>query len=174
MTLYDYWAILRRSWITIVAAAAIGTLLALILSLLSSPVYQASSQLFVSVKSSDQLGEAYTGGLFVQQRVKSYVDVIDSPAVLEPVIQELGLDMPYTSLAGKVSAQSPPNTVLLNVVVTDSDPQRAADIANATAKSYANEIARLEGADVSATSTTPSPTSTTPGTNTTKAKAHKK
>ena len=166
MTLYDYWAILRRSWIIIAASAAIGTMLALILSLLSSPVYQASAQLFVSVKSSDQLGEAYTGGLFVQQRVKSYVDVIDSPAVLEPVIQELGLDMPYTALAGKVSAQSPPNTVLLNVVVTDSNPQRAADIANATAKSYANEIARLEGADVPTTSTTPTPSPTT-GTSTT-------
>ena len=167
MTLYDYWAILRRSWLVIVISAAVGTFLALVLSLLSSPVYQASSQLFVSVKSSDQLGQAYTGGLFVQQRVKSYIDVIDSPAVLEPVIQELGLDMPYTSLASKVSAQSPPNTVLLNVVVTDSDPQRAADIANATAKSYANEIARLEGADVTtSTSPTPSPTSST-GTTTT-------
>ena len=32
------------------------------------------------------------GGLFVQQRVKSYVDVVDSPAVLDPVIQDLGLE----------------------------------------------------------------------------------
>ncbi len=161
MTLYDYWAILRRSWILIGASAAIGTLLALILSLLSSPVYQATSQLFVSVKSRDQLGQAYSSGLFVQQRVKSYVDVIDSPGVLEPVIQELGLDMPYTALAGKVSAVSPPNTVLLNVTVTDGNPQKAADIANAVAKSYANEIARLEGSDSATTTPTPSPTTGT-------------
>ncbi len=101
VTLHDYIGILRRSWLLIVIATVAGALIALILSLLSTPIYQAQSQLFVSVKSAGQVGDAYSGGLFVQQRVKSYVDVVDSPAVLDPVIQELGLDMTYTQLAGQ-------------------------------------------------------------------------
>lgn len=162
MTLQDYATILRRSWLLIVISTVVGLLIGLILSLLTTPLYQASAQMFVSVKSTSAVGEAYSGGLFVQQRVKSYIDVVDSPAVLEPVIAELGLDMPYTALAGKVSAQNPPNTVLLNVVVTDTNPDQAAKIANAVAASYATEIARLEGAEPTSTaSPTPTPSTTT-------------
>ena len=146
MTLHDYLTILRRSWPVILIATIVGTLIALGLSLAMTPVYQATSQLFVSVKSAGAAGDAYTGGLFVQQRVKSYVDVVDSPAVLEPVIEELGLDSTYIGLASQVSATTPPNTVLLNVSATDTSPAQAAKIANAVAASYANEIARLEGA----------------------------
>ena len=146
MTLQDYMSILRRSWPLIAIATVVGALIALGLSLAMTPVYQATSQLFVSVKSAGAAGDAYTGGLFVQQRVKSYVDVVDSPAVLEPVIEELGLDSTYIGLASQVSATTPPNTVLLNVSATDTSPAQAAKIANAVAASYANEIARLEGA----------------------------
>lgn len=150
MTLHDYLTILRRSWPVILIATIVGTLIALGLSLAMTPVYQATSQLFVSVKSAGAAGDAYTGGLFVQQRVKSYVDVVDSPAVLEPVIEELGLDSTYIGLASQVSATTPPNTVLLNVSATDTSPAQAAKIANAVAASYANEIARLEGAKTTA------------------------
>lgn len=146
MTLQDYMTLLRRSWLLIAIATVVGALIALGLSLAMTPVYQAQSQLFVSVKSAGAAGDAYSGGLFVQQRVKSYVDVVDSPAVLDPVIKELELDKNYVTLAGQVSAQTPPNTVLLNVTATDTSPIQAARIANATATSYAQEIARLEGA----------------------------
>ncbi|MCB0902446.1 MAG: polysaccharide biosynthesis tyrosine autokinase, partial [Actinobacteria bacterium] len=147
MTLHEYVAILRRSWPIIAVSAVVGVLITLAFSLTATKVYQAQSQLFVSVKSADGVGDAYSGGLFVQQRVKSYVDVVDSPAVLDPVITELGLDMTYTGLAKKVSAQTPPNTVLLNVIATDTDPNRAAEISNAVAASFADEISRLEGGD---------------------------
>ncbi|MBK6764684.1 MAG: hypothetical protein IPG68_16085 [Micrococcales bacterium] len=150
MTLHDYLGILRRSWPLILIATIVGTLVALGLSLAMTPIYQAQSQLFVSVKSASAVGDAYSGGLFVQQRVKSYVDVVDSPAVLDPVIEELGLDTTYTGLASQVSATTPPNTVLLNVSATDTSPAQAAKIANAVAASYANEIARLEGAKTGA------------------------
>ena len=150
MTLHDYLGIVRRSWPVILIATVVGALVALGLSLVMTPVYQAQSQLFVSVKSAGQVGDAYSGGLFVQQRVKSYVDVVDSPAVLDPVIQDLGLDKTYTQLAPQVSAQTPPNTVLLNVTATDTSPTQAAKIANAVATAYAAEIARLEGADTKA------------------------
>ncbi|HRY10476.1 MAG: polysaccharide biosynthesis tyrosine autokinase [Actinobacteria bacterium] len=146
MTLHDYLAILRRSWAWVLAATLVGGLLALGASLLMTPIYQSQAQMFVSVKSAGQVNDAYSGGLFVQQRVKSYVDVVDSPAVLDPVIEDLGLDTTNVELAEQVSAQTPPNTVLLNVTVTDPSSKQATDIANAVAASYAAEIKRLEGA----------------------------
>ena len=147
MTLQDYWDILRRSWLLILGTTVAGAAAALGLSLLQTPIYQAQSQLFVSVQSSDDVSGAYTGGLYVQQRIKSYVTVVDSPAVLEPVIDELDLDTAYSPLTSQVSAVNPTNTVLLNVLATDTDPAQAAAIADATAKSLAAEIVRLETTD---------------------------
>ena len=51
MTLHDYLAILRRSWPLILISTIVGTLVALGLSLAMTPIYQSTSQLFVSVKS---------------------------------------------------------------------------------------------------------------------------
>lgn len=144
MTLHDYWDILRRSWLLVVATTVAGAAAALGLSLLMTPVYQAQAQLFVSVQSADEISGAYTGGLYVQQRIKSYVTVVDSPGVLQPVIDELDLDTKYPALTSQVSAVNPTNTVLLNVLATDTVPARAAAIADATAKSLAEEIVRLE------------------------------
>ena len=93
MTLRDYWDILRRSWFLIAISAVLGALAALGLSLRITPMYQAESQLFVSVQSTDEISGASTGNMYVQQRMKSYVSVVDTPAVLEPVIDKLKLDM---------------------------------------------------------------------------------
>lgn len=143
MTLREYWEILRRSWLLIIATTVVGTLAALGLSLLMTPSYQAQSQLFVSVQSA-RIADAYTSGLYVQQRIESYVPLIDTPGVLDPVIAELNLDTTSTQLADQVAAQNPTGTVLLNVVVSDGDPAQAARIADATAESLAKEIIRLE------------------------------
>lgn len=146
LTLHDYLGVLRRSWVLILVSTIVGTLLGVAASLATTPVYQASSQLFVSVKSTGEVSAAYSGGLFVQQRVQSYVDLANSEGVLQPVVEELGLDTTYRGLAPQVSAETPKDTVLLNVLVTDTDPAQAARIANATAVSFAREIQRLEGA----------------------------
>jgi capsular exopolysaccharide synthesis family protein len=146
VTVTDYLSILRRSWPLVTVLTLVGALLALGISLLMTPMYQAQSQLFVSVKSAGAASDAYSGGLFVQQRVKSYVDVVDSPAVLDPVIETLALPTTTVGLAERVNATTPPNTVLLNVTATDESRIKAAAIADAVAASYAREIARLEGA----------------------------
>lgn len=144
MSLREYWVIARRSWLLIVSTTLAGALATLGLSLLMTPLYQAQSQLFVSVQSADEISGAYTGGLYVQQRIKSYVTVVDTPSVLEPVIDQLDLDMTYVQLAEQVSAQNPTGTVLLDVLATDVDGQRAAEIADATAESLAAAIVSLE------------------------------
>lgn len=144
MTLRDYWDIVRRSWVIIVISTLAGLILGLGLSLATTPVYQAQAQLFVSVQSADEVYSAYSGGLFVQERVTSYVDIVDSPGVLEDVIDELALDVTVNELAGQVSANAPRGTVLLNVVGTSTDPALAAEIANTAAEALGRQIVRLE------------------------------
>ncbi len=145
MELRDYLAVLRRSWLLILGATLAGLVIAGVMSLLVTPLYQAKTQLFISMADeSDGSSSAYTGALFAQQRVKSYTAIVDSPAVLEPVIEDLGLDTTPTALAPRISAVAPPNTVLIEVTAVDTDAARAAAIANAVGASFADEIVRLE------------------------------
>lgn len=144
MTLRDYWDVARRSWWIILGTTLIGALVALALSMAATKEYQAKAQLFVSVKSADEVASAYSGGMFVQQRVKSYVDIIDAPGVLDPVIEGLDLDTDAASLSAQISAQAPANTVLINVMASDTNPVMARDLANSAAKALARQIVRLE------------------------------
>src|SRR5205085_5630040 len=110
--------------------ALVGLGAAAAVSLLETPKYKASTQLFVAVKSTDVSG-AYQGDLFSQQRVKSYTDIVNSPGIVDAVVQQLNLPLTPAQVAAEVSADAPPNTVLLNVHVIDRAPARAQAIANA-------------------------------------------
>lgn len=110
-------------------------------SLTRTPEYQASTQLFVSVRSGDSsAGELTQGSNFAQQAVTSYVSVVNSAIVMDQVVSELGLPVTSDQLAQQVSAESPADTVLINVIVTDPDPQMAQKIADTTSSVFSDVI----------------------------------
>jgi hypothetical protein len=67
------------------------------------------------------------------RRVTTFTQVANTRGVTQPAISALGL--PYTpeQLGREISAFTPFNTDVIDIGVTDPDPQRAADIANAVA-----------------------------------------
>ena len=143
MELRDYIRILRKGWILIVAITLAGIAAGALASILATPKYVSSTQLFVSVQSSDasNASDLVQGSSAAQQKVRSYVSVVTSPSVLTPVIEDLGLDMTSSELAGQVSAESPANTVLIDITVEDTDAQRAAAIADAVGTSFSDVVA---------------------------------
>ena len=147
MELQQYLRILRKRWLSIAIMTALGVALAATYSLMSTKVFQATAQNFVAIggtTANPQNNVVYSGSSFALQRVKSYVEIIDSPEVLAPVIAATGVDLTVPQLAAKVSASNPPQTVLLRVTVQDSDPNQARELANATATSFARQIEVLE------------------------------
>ena len=144
MDLKDYLRLLRvrRSLILFCAALGIGS--AALATLAATPIYKSSAVIFVSTGDSGTVGGAYTGSLFSQARVKSYSQIIKSPAVLGKVVDELGLAESPDALAGAVTASAPLDTVLLNVSVTDPDPVRARDITNSVSIQFTRTVAELE------------------------------
>ena len=147
MELEQYLRILRKRWLSIAIITALGVALASAYSLMSTQIYQASAQNFVAIggtSTNTQNSMVYSGSSFALQRVKSYVEIVDSPEVLAPVIDATGVDMTVPQLASKVSATNPPQTVLLRVTVQDTDPAQARELANAVAVSFARQIEVLE------------------------------
>jgi capsular exopolysaccharide synthesis family protein len=138
MDLRDYLRVLRRHWllITICFVAALGAS-GLVTSRMI-PEYASSSRIFISTNNSSS-DQAYQNGLFSTQRVASYADLVTGKDMAADVIKDLGLDMDPTALAGKVTAQAVPETVLLTIAVTDADP----DTAQLLTRTYGEQLALL-------------------------------
>ncbi|MBD1541859.1 polysaccharide biosynthesis tyrosine autokinase [Arthrobacter sp. IA7] len=144
MELSDYARILRRNWILIVAAALSGVLTGGLASVLTPPTYTAETQLFVAIQSSGSIQELQQGNTFSQARVQSYVKTVDSPVVLQPVIESLGLSQSADQLATQVKATTDVNTVLIDIAVEDKSPTMAAAIAHGVADSLVAAVDSLE------------------------------
>lgn len=136
--------ILRRNWIAIAATALSGLLVGGAASVMSEPEYTADTQLFVAIQSSGSVQELQQGNTFSQARVQSYVQTVESPKVLQPVVDALGLSITAAELASKVQATTEVNTVLVNIAVTDPSPVQAAAIAQAVSNSLIEAVDDLE------------------------------
>jgi capsular exopolysaccharide synthesis family protein len=145
MELADYLTILRKRWLSITLCALLGLGSGLGVSLATTRIYSAQAQVFVSVRGAQETtGEMLQGANFTVRAVRTYAQLVTSPRVLTPVIDELGLPTTAVELARRVSASSPLDTVLINVSAQDTSPELASRIANATATSLARVVAELE------------------------------
>lgn len=112
--------------------------------MLTTPTYTAETQLFVAIQNSGTVQELQQGNTFSQARVQSYVKTVDSPAVLQPAIDALGLDVSAEELGKQIKASTDANTVLINITASDSSPARAGAIAQAVADSLIKTVESLE------------------------------
>jgi succinoglycan biosynthesis transport protein ExoP len=144
--LQDYFRVLRKRWRIVVMATLFGVLLTGSYAYLSTPQYQAETELFVAPRVGGTSADLANGATFVQDRVKSYAQVIGREIVLRPVIDELGLDESVQDLAARVTVTAPTDTVLLRIQVTDITPAAAAEVANAVAEQFQSIAGRLEPA----------------------------
>ncbi|WP_163617006.1 polysaccharide biosynthesis tyrosine autokinase [Microbacterium sp. B35-30] len=110
-------------------------------ALLSPTLYQSTVQQFVSVRNSGAAWDLAQSTSYARQAVTNYVRVVPTAIVLDPVIEDLGLDMTSGELAGQVSASAPLNTQVITITVTDENPSQAAQLANAIGESLATAVA---------------------------------
>jgi capsular exopolysaccharide synthesis family protein len=143
--LHDFVRLLRRRWRAVAVLAVAGLAAAGVATASTTAVYQASTQVFVSLRGTgSNASNAYQDNLFSQQRVKSYVKIASSPAVTQPVIQRLGLNLTPQQLAGRITASAPPDTVLIDINLRDRVPSQAKALANAVAAQFGRVVGSLE------------------------------
>lgn len=149
MELSDYLRLLRKRWLIIVIMTLLGLAASAAATLLMTPRYEASTQVFVFVPSTGTVGELAQGGSFAQNQVRSYAEAVSTPRVLSSVITRLELDETAEELAKTVTAEAPLNTVNIRIAVTRESPTEAADIANAATSSFRAVISDITGGQVS-------------------------
>ncbi|WP_104130464.1 polysaccharide biosynthesis tyrosine autokinase [Cryobacterium sp. N21] len=147
MELRDYIRILRKSWLLIVALTLVAVAAASVFSITTTPKFSAISKVFVSTQSSGTTSDLVQGNSFTVARVKTYSGLATTPLVLLPVIEGLNLDLIPAALADAISVSAPLDTSIIDITVTDADPVRAADIANAVSQSLTENVQQIEKPD---------------------------
>lgn len=98
-----------------------------------TPKYQASSSIYVVSASNNSIVNL-TDLQIGSQLTADYQELMLSRPLLQDVIKNLDLDVTYRQLEKQISISNTSSTRILTVTVTDTDPQRAADIANELVK----------------------------------------
>jgi capsular exopolysaccharide synthesis family protein len=143
MTPTEFLATLRRQWATILVLSIIGAIAGFSLARFTPESFQATSSVFVSAQRGDTSAELVQGSTFTQNIVQSYAELASMPVVLEPVIERLDLDVTPPVLARSISAQTPLNTFIIEITVTDNSPEASAKIANAVSDELATAVQRI-------------------------------
>jgi capsular exopolysaccharide synthesis family protein len=144
VTIQDYVKLLRTRWVVICVTIAVAVLGAVAVTLLTTPLYQASTRLFVSTSAGSSVSDIYQGNRFSQERVISYAELLMGETLAQRTIDKLGLDMSAERLQENVKASAKLDTVLINVEVLDESPVRARDIANTLADEFVTMVRELE------------------------------
>jgi len=144
VNLQDFVKSLRTRWLTVLVTVVIMALGATAYSILTTPVYQASTRLFVSTAAGSSLSDMYQGNRFSQERVVSYAELLMGETIAQRTVDKLGLDMSASELREKVEASAKLDTVLIDVQVLDTSPVRARDIANTLSEEFVSMVRELE------------------------------
>ncbi|MDZ4180968.1 MAG: polysaccharide biosynthesis tyrosine autokinase [Coriobacteriia bacterium] len=139
LDLRDYLNVIRaRKWV-IIQAVVVVTLVALIVSLLQSPVYEGEAKVLISEKgsSADLFGSL---GLDISSQpergLQTQVQLMQVRPLLENTIRKLDLGMSPEDLAKRVEVSAVGQTNIVTIVAKDGDAQAAADIANTLAEEF--------------------------------------
>ncbi|MDO5503476.1 MAG: polysaccharide biosynthesis tyrosine autokinase [Actinomycetia bacterium] len=137
------------------------------MSLLQPMRYASSTEMFVSTSTGDDATGLVQGVNYTQNQVLTYAEVMTHPIVLNPVIEELGLETTPSELSADLSANVSFGTVLLRLTAYAETPQGAAHLADAVAEQFTETIQDLESvgnspSPVEVTITSPAQVSGTP------------
>lgn len=144
MGLIDYWRLLRRRWLILVATVAVCAAAAAGYASTLPTTYTASSSVYVSMATGTSVNDSYQGGLAAQQRVRSYVDLVTSVTVATYVKNQLALNVSVDDLRSRITAVSPPATTIIVVSVTDATPAGARSLTDEVVSQFRALVSRLE------------------------------
>ena len=115
-------------------------------SFLATPLYSASSMMYVMPDNSNSMNSSTLSDMQVGQQLTSdYSSMIKSRSFMEDVIKKLNLTIDYQQLLEKVEVTNPTSSRILQVTVNDPNPQTAADIANEVASVAESKLKEITG-----------------------------
>ena len=141
-TLWAKKTIIILSAIFMALVAFVGT------KMFVTPKYTSVTKLFVMTKNDDTSASATYADLQTGSMLaKDYMELVKSRPVLEKTISKLKLDVEPEELAGMITTETPTDTRIMSISVTDDDPKEAKQIADTLRKAVSVQITEIMSAD---------------------------
>ena len=137
--------IVKKLWLIVLCAVIAGTAVYLYTANFVKPQYRASVSIYVNnaVHQQGTPGISASDLSASQRLVTTYVNILKSDTVLDKVAQEAGVKMSAEKIRSMMTAESLEETEVFRVQISATDPELAADIANAVATVAPTEIAKI-------------------------------
>lgn len=148
MELHHYLRRICERWRSGLVVSLIVILAVAGLTAMQTPVYRATTQVFVQVRPGAGVSDLNSGASYASQQIASYAELATTPYVLDQVIEEEGLDMTAQELASSIEVNVSDGSFLIGIVVSATDPVMASRVANSAAANLQEAVASLspEGA----------------------------
>lgn len=141
--LLDLFGFYMSKWPLLIAAVVVGALIAGLYTHYMVPnKYTAISRMYMVSASSDSvvnLADLNIGSSLSND----YVELMKSRPVIEDVIDKLELKYSYGQLLGMINLSVVPNTRIVKISATSTDPQEAMNIANQVARTSRVQLPKV-------------------------------
>ena len=139
-------ALLRKIWLIILCAVVAGALVYAYTINFITPMYQSRITVYVNntIVGNNNNNYISANDLATSQRlVATYINILESNRVLDPVAQNVGHGLTAAHIRGMMVAAPLDETEVFEVKISNSDPQLAATIANAIAEVAPEKIEEI-------------------------------
>jgi capsular polysaccharide biosynthesis protein len=150
----EYLLIVLRRWWLVVLAAVVAAVIAFGYTSAQPKTYQTSTQMMAIAQPPD-----YWLDLYAKNRLASYTSLINNWDFVAKALQQANLDIDPSQVMGKLAVGHNPDANIIQIVMTDTDPQRAAKVVNALADAF---VAKSAADDQQIIKNYTSPTTQTP------------
>src|ERR1035437_4921860 len=134
-----------RAWLWLfIVAVLLAASAAFIVSGAMPKIYDAQSTLIVG-QSLTSTNPNYDQLLAAQRLSQTYASVVTTRPLAQHVIDSLKLNLSADQLLKEVRSDAPINSAMINITVSDTDPGKAAEIANALADELIAESPAIQG-----------------------------
>lgn len=144
ITLMDLFHIISKHMVSAAISCVVVFFAVCAYTLITPPQYTATAQVFAtysdtSVREND-MSSINSASTYISNQIRSYPALATTEAVLQPVIDDLGLSMTVPQVADLLTVTNPEDTAFVNVTAETGDPQQSAAIANSVAESLQNVV----------------------------------
>lgn len=143
MNFRNWLLLVRQRWWIVLTTMVLAVLATGVVIYRTPPRYATTVTFFVTTPNQG-VAEAYQGGLFLQQRVKSYGDLLTSDRLAKTVVEKHDIGLSVEEARSRISARIHPDTVLLEATVVDENRARAMELTQAVATSFVDLVQKLE------------------------------
>ena len=130
------------SWLLVLVTLLAGAA-AYVVSKRSTPVYQASTTVLINEAPATRATD-YSAIVASERQAQTYAQLMSKQPVLEGVIQRLELDSSVADLKEVLQVRPLRDTTLIELSVEDTDPVRAAAVANAIVLEFAEQLQEMQ------------------------------